>query len=343
MKSMLTCVFVVFTVVLSTAQVRRDQSFTPLVSEEQPFQGGPVVKLDPAFDDVVPPNAKFEILKTPLFARNEGPVWINDGQYLLFSDMPANRIFKWTPEGDVSVFLDRSGYTGEPAKVRDAGQPIQYNGRWWVNLIGSNGLAIDAENRLIICARGDRALVRLEKDGRRTILADRFEGQRLNSPNDVIVKSDGSIYFTDLFSGTQPDAPPSALYRWHQGTLQLLRREYKAPGAANGLAFSPDEKFLYVDLPKQIMRFAVQPDGTLANEEIFVADTGATSMKVDQKGNLYFGGPDGLWIVSPAGKHLGTIPKPPNTNMAFGGADMRSLFLTTGEGLARIRLKIPGI
>ena len=302
---------------------------------------GQIVRLDPALDTIVSADARFEILKTPLFGRNEGPVWIEDGQYLLFSDMGANKIFKWTPKGEVSVFLDRSGYTGDPAKVRDAAQPIIYNGRFWLNFVGSNGLAVDREGRLIICERGDRALVRLEKDGKRTILADRFEGKRLNSPNDVVVKADGSIYFTDLFSGTQTNAPPSGLYRWHNGTLQLLQRDFKGGGGANGLAFSPDEKYLYVGT-RQISRFTVQPDGTIANEEIFV-DNRAGSMKVDRQGNLYFGGPGGLWIVSPTGKHLGTVPAPFHTNLAFGDADRKTLFLTTGEGLARIRLKVPGI
>jgi gluconolactonase len=311
------------------------------VARGQTPSGVSVIRLDPAFDAIVPQQAKVEILKNDYFGFTEGPVWMTEGQYLLFSDMGANKIYKWTPKGELSVFLDPSGYTGDPRKVRDAMQSVLNNGRLWVNLVGSNGLAVDREGRLILCARGDRALVRLEKTGQRTTLADRFEGKRFIAPNDVVVKSDGAIYFTDYGGYVAPDAAPAALYRWHDDTLQLLGKEYK-DGMPNGLAFSPDEKYLYLAAGK-ILRFAVRLDGTLGDQQVFVADSNADGMKVDQKGNLYFGGPGGLWIVSPEGKHLGTIPKPNNTNLAFGDADRKTLYLTTISGLARIRLNVPGL
>ena len=301
---------------------------------------GLITKLDPALDAIVPANSKFEVLIEDYFGGVEGLVWRADGPsgygYLLFSDQDANAIYKW--DGKLSMFLERSGYTGDPAKWPEVATFI-FNGRLHVGHIGSNGLTVDREGRVIMCARGDRALVRLEKDGTRTTLADRYEGKGLNPPNDVVVKSDGSVYFST--TGSKPGLVPNGIYRWKNGEVQLLTKNF--PGcAANGLAFSPDEKFFYMAGGK-ICRFNVQADGTIADGRFFAGDIDADGMKVDSKGNLYFMGPGGLWIVGPDGKHLGTVATPLFRNVAFGDADRKTLYIGIQRGLARLRVSVPGI
>jgi gluconolactonase len=201
-------------------------------------------------------------------------------------------------------------------------------------------------------------VTRLEKDGRLTVLADRYEGKRLNSPNDLVHKSDGSLYFTDppfglpkFYDDPRKELPYSGVFRLAGGTLQLVSKDLIGP---NGLAFSPDEKYLYVDnwdvKKKVVMRYEVNSDGTLSNGRIFFDMTGAPGeealdgLKVDQRGNLYVSGPGGLWIISSEGKHLGTIkaPKLP-ANFAWGDEDGRTLYMTARTGLYRMRLNIPGI
>lgn len=306
-----------------------------------------VNKLDPGLDAIVPANAKLDILIEDYFGSIEGPVWMNEGKggFLLFSDQAANRVYKW--DGKLSVFLEPSGYTGDPAKWSDVAT-FYFNQRLHIGLIGSNGLALDREGRLILCARGDRALVRLEKDRTRTTLAKDFQGKAINPPNDLTVKSDGSIYFSTTGStsgitatkGLPADVSPNGIYRWKDGKVDMLTKSSDGI-SANGLAFSPDEKFLYVAGGK-ISRYTVQPDGTLTDGKFFAGESEADGMKVDSKGNLYFMGPGGLWIVSPEGKHLGTVAAPLFRNLAFGDADHKTLYLTIQRGLARIRLNIPG-
>ena len=319
-------------------------SMGPGFAFAQTLSGGTIRRLDPALDAIVPAHARLEVLKADYFGSSEGPVWISEGStgFLLFSDQAANRIYKWMPDGELSVFLDRAGYTGDPARWPEVAQ-LFYNDRLFIGLVGTNGLALDREGRLIMCARGDRAIVRLEENASRTTLADRYEGQRLLSPNDVVVKSDGSIYFTAP-GPPRPDAAPSGLYRWHDGEVQLLAtRDTLEGGSPNGLAFSPDETILYVVAAGRIWRFDVQPDGTTADGRFFVGEGGADGIKVDRNGNLYFGGPEGLWIVTPDGKHLGTIAMGRFANLAFGDNDRKTLYITIRRGLARIRLNVPGI
>ena len=303
--------------------------------------GGPITRLDPALDAIVPPNTKLEVLVDDYFGSSEGPVWVKDGPAgsLLFSDQAANRIYKW--DGKLSVFMEPSGYTGDPAKWPDVAQ-LFFNNRLHIGLVGSNGLAIDGEGRLIMCARGDRALVRIEKNGMRTVLADRYKGQRFLAPNDLAVKSDGSVYFSAP-GPPVPDSAPSGLYRWRNGVVQMLAPDFGGSGTVNGLAFSPDEKFLYVIVGGKVVRAVVKPDGTLGDSRVFSNETGADGLKVDVKGNLYFAGPGGLWIVAPDGKHLGTIPMGRFTNVAFGDPDRKSLYLMIQRGLGRVKLNIPGI
>lgn len=304
---------------------------------------GQVVRRQPAVDAIVPVDARIEQLASG-FLFTEGPVWHPDG-YLLFSDPNANAIYRWTPDGAVSVFRTKSGYAG-----LDAGTYHQP---------GSNGLTLDADGRLTIDEHGRRRVVRLEQNGVVTVLADRFEGQRLNSPNDLVYRSDGSLYFTDppfglpkVFDDPAKETPYSGVYRLADGRLQLLGRDLAGP---NGIAFSPDERWLYVSNwdvnRKVIMRYPVRPDGSLGEGTVFVDATTShpgeqawDGVKVDRDGNVYAAGPGGVWIIAPDGTHLGTIA-PPETpaNLAWGDADGRTLYLTARTGLYRIRLSIPGM
>ncbi len=268
---------------------------------------------------------------------------MKDG-YLLFSDPNANTIYRWTPEGQASVFRPKSGYSGpDIGKYR---QP------------GSNGLTLDRDGRLTICEHGRRRVSRLEKNGVITVLADRYEGKRLNSPNDLVYKSDGALYFTDppfglprFFDDPRKELPYSGVFRLDDGKLELVSTDLTGP---NGLAFSPDERYLYVtnwDTSKKvIMRYEVQPDGKLAAGRVFFDMASAEGqealdgIKVDQAGNLYVSGPGGVWIVTPEGKHIGMIEAPElPANLAWGDEDGRTLYMTARTSLYRVRLNIPGI
>lgn len=316
---------------------------------------GQIIRLDPSLDALIPATAHIEKLADG-FGFLEGPVWVHSGKpgYLLFSDIPANVIDKWDPQnGKVSIFLEKSGFAG--ADPGDAGYQSN-NGHVVVTLYGSNGITLDRQGRVTYCQHGDRAVVRLEKDGKRTVLADRFEGKRLNSPNDLVYKSDGSLYFSDppyglrkLADDPKKELSFSGVYRLSKGKLQVVNKDFQAP---NGLAFSPDEKYLYVDdsSTKTYWRFDVQPDGTLANKKLLIdasssKDAGVPDgMKIDKQGNMYAAGPGGVWVISPDGKHLGTIVPPENpANLAWGDADAKTLYFTARTGLYRLKVNVSGI
>jgi gluconolactonase len=304
---------------------------------------GRVVRLDPALDAIVPASPRIEKVATG-FLFIEGPVWVRDPGHLLFSDPNDNRIYRWTPDGDLSVYRTKSGYTG--ADIADYGQP------------GSNGLTLDRDGRLTIDEHGNRRVTRLEKNGQLTVLADRYDGKRLNSPNDLVYKSDGALYFTDppfglpkFFDDPRKELPYSGVFRVADGKVQLLTTDLLGP---NGLAFSPDEKFLYVDdwdvKKKVVMRYPVKADGTLGTGEVFfdmtseAGEQALDGLKVDQRGNLYVSGPGGVWIISAAGKRLGTIEAPElPANFAWGDDDGRTLYMAARTSLYRVRLEIPGI
>jgi gluconolactonase len=305
-----------------------------------------VIRKEPAINDIVPLNPKIFKLAEG-FQFTEGPIWVRpkSGEgHLLFSDPNANKIYKYTQAGQLSVFRTASGYAG--ADIADYGQP------------GSNGITLDRQGRLTIDQHGNRRVIRVEADGTETVLADRFEGKRFNSPNDLVYKSDGALYVTDppfglpkFFDDPRKELPFSGVYRIKDGDVRLLTKELTGP---NGIAFSPDEKFLYVgnwdERKKVVMRYPVKADGLLDRGEVFFDMTAAPGedaidgIKVDTKGNLFVSGPGGLWILSPQGKHLGTIvgPKHPH-NMAWGDDDGKTLYLAAQSGLYRIRLNIPGI
>jgi gluconolactonase len=301
-----------------------------------------VVRLDPSVDQIVPKGATIEKLAGG-FQFTEGPVWHPDG-YLLFSDPNANTIYRWTPEGSVSVFRSKSGYTG--VDIGEYHQP------------GSNGLTLDRNGLLTINEHGNRRVTRLERTGTITVLADRYDGRRLNSPNDLVYRSDGTLYFTDppfglpqAFADARKELPFSGVYMVRDGKVTLLTRELSGP---NGIAFSPDERYLYVsnwDLERKVlMRYQVNPDGTIAKGKVFHDFTGEREpvaldgIKVDEQGNVYVSAPGGLWILSPAGKPLGRIVPPEHdANFTFGDADGKSLYLTASTGLYRVRVNVPGI
>jgi gluconolactonase len=308
--------------------------------------GGPmtdavrVVRNDPALDSIVPTQLAAERLADG-FLFTEGPVWVPDG-YLLFSDPNANTIYRWADNDGLSVFRTKSGYAG--LDIGDYRQP------------GSNGLALDSEGRVTINEHGNRRVTRLEKTGALTVLAERYDGKRLNSPNDLVYKSDGSLYFTDPNFGLPKFADDArkelaftGVFRLANGKLQLLSTDLSGP---NGLAFSPDEKYLYVgnwdDKKKVVMRYEVAADGSLSSGAVFFDMTAAPGedaidgIKVDQLGNVYVSGPGGLWILSPDGKHLGTIVTPEHPHNFAWGDDGRSLYLTARSTLYRIRLNVAG-
>jgi gluconolactonase len=311
-----------------------------------------VDKKDSALDAIVPANARLEKLADG-FAFTEGPVWIDGGNpaiapasdegFLLFSDPNNNTIYRMTEDGDVSVYLTKSGYTGE--NIGEYRQP------------GSNGLTTDEQGRLTICQHGNRRVVRIEKNGLTTVIADKFIGKRLNSPNDLVYRSDGALFFTDPPFGLpkfaddpRREQPHFGVYSVKDGKVQLVSTDFDGP---NGLAFSPDEKFLYVGTwsTKQtvVNRYPVNADATLGKGELFFdlttpgAEDAIDGIKVDRAGNVFVSGPGGLWIISAAGKHLGTLRGPEHPhNMAWGDADRQTLYLAAQTGIYRIRLNNPG-
>lgn len=296
-----------------------------------------------ALDAIIPSGARLEKLAEG-FAFTEGPVWVNDGDgYLLFSDPNNNLIYRMTSDGEVSVYLPKAGYTGE--NIGEYHQP------------GSNGLTFDEQGRLTICQHGNRRVVRIEKNGLTTVLADRFDGKRLNSPNDLAYRSDGTLFFTDPPFGLpkaqddpRRELPHFGVYSVKDGKVRLAAKDFSGP---NGLAFSPDEKSLYVgnwdERKKVVFRYPVKADATLGQGELFYDMTGAPGedaidgVKTDQQGNVYVSGPGGLWILDATGRHLGTLRGPEHPhNMAWGDADGRTLYLAAQTGIYRLRLKMTG-
>jgi gluconolactonase len=311
---------------------------------------GTVERLDPRFDEYVPKDAKIEKLAEG-FKWAEGPTWVKDGGYLLFSDVPNNVIHRWSADKGISDFLKPSGYTGKepPTQVEP----------------GSNGLTVDPAGSLVICQHGDRRVARLGKSGEFETIADRFEGKRFNSPNDLCFDKAGNLYFTDppygLPQATRDkvrELPFNGVYRvGKDGKLTLLTKDMTFP---NGIALSPDEKTLYVAQsdPKapHVMAFDLNAaDGTikLPGRVFFDATAGVKAgkkgapdgLKVAADGTVFATCPGGVYVITPDGKHLGTIAPGadfPTANCAFGDADGKTLYMTSDHTLCRIRLNIKG-
>ncbi len=296
-----------------------------------------------AFNDLVPSDAKIEKLAEG-YEWSEGPVWIRDGDYLLFSDVPMNTVYKWKEGEGAKPFLKPSGYTG--AKAR-GGEP------------GSNGLTVDREGRLVLCQHGDRRVSRLEKNRQFQVLAELYQLRRFNSPNDLAFKSNGDLYFTDppyglegLNNDPAKELRFNGVYRLKpDGEITLLIQDLTFP---NGIAFSPDEKALYIAVsdPKRpvIMAYDVQADGKVSGGRVFF-DAGPLApgrkglpdgLKVDNAGNLFATGPGGVLVISPQGEHLGTINTGEATANCAWGNDGSVLYITADMYLCRVQTKTKG-
>jgi len=307
---------------------------------------GKIERLDPALDSLLPADAIIEVVVHNKFDWAEGPVWDKKEHRVLFSDIPKNMIWQWSAEGGLKEFLKPSGYTGS----------AKFTGRE----PGSNGLAINKAGELILCQHGDRRLAKLV-DGKFVTLADRYDGKRLNSPNDLVIKLNGDIYFTDPPYGLPKIEKDPAkeldfqgVYRLTaKGELTLMTKEMTRP---NGIALSPDEKTLYVansDPDQSIwMAFPVKDDGTLGEGKVFFDSTPAAKdkkpglpdgMKVSQDGTIWATGPGGVYIFTPAGKHLGTLATGvPTANCGF-GEDGSTLYITADKSLVRVKTKVKGM
>lgn len=300
-----------------------------------------VVRLDPAFDALVPPDAQIEKLAGG-FQFTEGPVWRPEG-HLWFSDVMGNVVRQWSPDGKVSVVLQHAGYDKDDAPPK--------------SFIGPNGSIGDKDGGVLLCQHGLRRIVHVSKDLQITTLVDRFQGKRFNSPNDLVYRWDGSLYFTDPPYGLakQDDDPAKDLkfngvFRLVKGKLQLVIKDLTRP---NGIAFSLDWKTLYLansdEKHKVWMAYDVAEDGTVKNGRVFFDVTAEKEdglpdgMKVDSQGNLYCTGPGGVWVFSPAGKHLGTIKPPETPANCNWGDDGKSLYITARTGLYRIKLASTGM
>jgi gluconolactonase len=301
-----------------------------------------IERVDAGIDQIIPADVRLEKVAGG-FEFTEGPVWARAG-YLLFSSPNTNVMYRWHPVGTVEVFRPKSGYTG--TDIGSNGQP------------GSNGLTFDPQGRLTMCQHGNRQILRVEPHGNTTVMADRYQGKRFNSPNDLVYRSDGTLFFTDppfglprMFDDPAKELPFSGVFCLRDGTLTLVTDELVGP---NGIGFSPDERYLYVGNwdPKRkvVMRYELAPDGSVANSRVLFDMTDAPGedaidgLKVDQNGNLYVCGPGGIWILSPDGGLLATLELPESPhNLAWGGADGRTLYITALTSIYRIRLNIPGI
>lgn len=328
-----------------TLVVLAGQSGALAAEQQKPVTVGKIERVDPRFEALVPADAVIEKLAEG-FTWTEGPVWVPADACLLFSDIPQNAIMKWKEGVGISLFLKPAGYTGKEPRGGES---------------GTNGLLLDAKGRLVMCQHGDRRIVRVEKDGSWTTLADRYQGKRFNSPNDATFKSNGDLYFTDPPYGLPKGADDPGrelsfcgVYRVStDGRVTLLTDRMTRP---NGIAFSPDEKTLYVaqsDPDRAVwMAFDVQPDGTLGKGRVFFDATPwikakdlpglPDGMKVDASGNLFATGPGGVNVFSPDGKFLGRLNTGvPTSNCRFGD-DGSTLYVTANHWLCRVRTKTKG-
>ncbi len=304
---------------------------------------GRIERLDPALDALIARDAVIEKLAEG-FDWSEGPVWLKHESKLLFSDVPQNTVFQWAPGKGTSEFLKPSGYTGS---IPRGGEP------------GSNGLTVDSRGRLVLCEHGDRRVARLESNRSKTTLAGQYQGKRFNSPNDLVFHSNGDLYFTDPPYGLEgKDEDPkkeikfNGVYRVNKnGEVTLLTDELTFP---NGIAFSPDEKTLYVAVsdPKNpvIMAYPVKADGTTEKGRVFFNASHLMEgrkglpdgLKVDTRGNLFATGPGGVLIISPQGKHLGTLNTGEATANCAWGNDGSVLYITADMYICRVKTKTTG-
>lgn len=334
-KSMLVFAIALLTVACSTAP-------PPAPAPEKPAAVGTIVRLDPAIDELIPQDAQLEKLASG-FTFTEGPIWRPAG-VLWFSDVIGNVVRQYSPsDGKVTDILNPGGYDGK------GNLPVGgYN--------GPNGSTADKDGAVLLCQHGYRRIIRISKDMKITTVVDKYQGKRFNSPNDVVYRSDGAFYFTDPPYGLPKgdDDPAKELkfngvFRVANGKPQPVIKDLTRP---NGIAFSPDQKTLYIgntdEKNKVWMAYDVAANGTVSNGRVFYdvnseKEPGLPDgLKIDEKGNMWASGPGGIWVISPAGKHLGTIKMeqvPANCNW---GDDWKSLYITARTGLYRIKLSVAG-
>jgi gluconolactonase len=312
---------------------------TPVPVVPETHGMGTIVRLDPAFDSLVPHDAQIEKVGGG-FQFTEGPLWRPEG-LLWFSDVTGNVVRSLTPDGKVQVLIQNAGgQTNAPAG--------SYG--------GPNGMIADKDGTVLLCQHTNRRIVRVAKDLTMTPYLERFEGKRFNSPNDLVYKSDGSLFFTDPPYGLlkQDDDPAKELkfngvFRYGGGKLQLVIKDLSRP---NGIAFSPDEKTLYVansDEKRKIwMRYDVAEDGKVSNGRVFADVTNEKEgglpdgMKIDSQGDVYATGPGGVWVFSSEGKHLGTIKPPEIPANCNWGDDGTALYITARTSVYRVKLAVAG-
>lgn len=325
------------------AEKQPEQNDTTVETPKYPTTGS-IERLSPAMDHLVPAEAQLEIIAEG-YVWTEGPLWVEAENMLLFADIPPNSIFKWTEEEGASLYLKPSGYTGETER---GGEP------------GANGLILNADGQLVMCQHGDRRMAQMDAplnapESKFITLADRYDGKRFNSPNDAVFDSKGNLYFTDPPYGLvgnmddpAKEIPFQGVYRRNtDGSVELLTDELSRP---NGIAFSPDEKYLYVansDPENAIwMIYEVHEDGTLGIGEVFYDATAQVpstkglpdGLKIDDAGNLYATGPGGVWIFSAEGEHLGTLKTGQATSNCAFNSDKSVLYITADMYVMRLKL-----
>ena len=305
---------------------------------------GTVERLDPRFDALVPKDAQLEKIAEG-FIWTEGAAWNKQGNFLVFSDIPNNVVIKWKAGEGTSEFLKPSGYTGEKPRGGKAGDEP-----------GSNGLMFDTQGRLHLCEHGDRRVTRIEKDGKKTVLADSYMGKKLNSPNDLAIHRNGDVYFTDppygLAKGDKRDLDFTGVFRVSakDGKLSLVTKDLKGP---NGIALSPDFKKLYVTGGGGWQVFPVNEDGSTGEGKLFVSPKGwppapkgggIDGMKCDAQGNIFATGPGGVCVMAPDGTLLGRFLTGDRTaNLCFGDSDGQTLYVCVNHRIGRVRLTTKGM
>jgi len=309
--------------------------FLLLLNQTGLAQNSPFKILDASFLQLVDTSEKVQKI-AGVFGFLEGPLWSNDG-YLMVSDLRANKIYKIGKGSKTEVLIERSGFTGTDT----VDLPVDY---------GSNGLAYDRQGNILVCQHGDHAIAMITKDGTMRTVVGSYKGKRLNSPDDLAVKRDGSIYFTDPpygFKNGDKDGHKAqgqnGIYQYNNDSLTLLSTDYRYP---NGIAFSPDEKYLYVcsyDLNELMRRYEVADDGTLKNGKIFSTTIG-DGLKVDSRGNVYLCNWQGVHVFSPSGKEIGLIALGESvTNLNWGDEDYKALYIVAASNIYKVRMKIPGL
>jgi gluconolactonase len=304
---------------------------------------GTIERLDPRFDKLVPKDAQLEKIAEG-FIWTEGAAWNKAGNFLVFSDIPNNVVVQWKAGAGTSVFLKPSGYTGTKPRGGKAGDEP-----------GSNGLMFDAQGRLYLCEHGDRRVTRIEKDGKKTVLADNYMGKKLNSPNDLAIHPNGDVYFTDppygLDKGAKRELDFTGVFRISakDGTLSLVSKDLRP----NGIALTPDAKKLYITNGNKWMVFSVNSDGSTGAGTLFVDPAtwtvpklpgGPDGMKCDAQGNIFATGPGGVCVMAPDGTLLGRFVTGDRTaNLCFGEEDGQTLFVCVNHRIGRVRLTTKGM